>query len=245
MSGARSDALPPLPPLRKGGKEKPSVRLALLLLLVAGTLFFSRLGSPLLEPDEARYAEIPRQMLAEGRFVVPVLYGEPYLHKPPLLYWLVMASYKVFGVSDWAARLVPCLAACLVVLLTYGWGQRTIGSRAAFAGALMLALSARFVYLGRMLTMDSLLSLWVVGALAAGHLALRKRRLRWQWWCLSAGACGLGLLTKGPVALVLVAVPLLAWQALDPRVVRPRWGAWLAWLGLALTVAAPWYGRWA
>src|SRR5216110_3991300 len=95
-----------------------SIRFPLpLLLLVAGSLFFPRLGCPLLEPEETRYAEIPRQMLAQGRFVEPVWHGEPYYHKPPLLYWLVMASYRVFGVSDAAARLVPALAALLLVLL--------------------------------------------------------------------------------------------------------------------------------
>src|SRR5262249_49761363 len=77
----------------------------LLLLVMAAALFFSRLGTSLQEPDEARYAEIPRQMLLEGQWLVPVLHGQPYLDKPPLLYWLVMASYRAFGVSDWAARL--------------------------------------------------------------------------------------------------------------------------------------------
>jgi len=211
------------------------------LLLVAGLLFFSRLGCPLLEPDEARYAEIPRQMLAEGRLLVPVLHGAPYYHKPPLLYWLVMGSYGLFGVADWSARLVPCSCALLVVLVSYLWGRRTVGPRAAFAGALMLALSARFVYLGRMLSMDSLLCLWVVTALASAHVAVGGRRLRWGWWLLSAAACGLGLLTKGPVALVLAAGPVLALQALDRRTARPRLGAWVVYLAVAAGVACPWY----
>src|SRR5207248_3696336 len=98
-----------------------------LVLAVAAVLFFSRLGCPLLEPEEARYAEIPRQMLAEGRVLVPVLHGAPYYHKPPLLYWLVMGAYALFGVTDWAARLVPCSCALLVVLVTYLWGRRTVG----------------------------------------------------------------------------------------------------------------------
>jgi dolichol-phosphate mannosyltransferase len=211
------------------------------VVLLAAALFFGNLRCPLLEPQEARYAEIPRQMLVEGRFTVPVLHGQPYYDKPPLLYWLVMAGYAVCGIHDWAARLVPCGAAFLTVLVTYLWGRRTIGSRAAFAGAVVLCLSARFVYFGRMLTMDSLLCLWVIAALGAGHLALRGPRLRWGWWLGSAGACGLGLLTKGPVALALVAVPVLAYQCLDPRVARPLWRAWLMYLAAAVGVACPWY----
>src|SRR5262249_40652400 len=70
------------------------------LLLVAGVLFCTRLSCPLLEPEETRSAEIPRQMLLEGRFAEPVWHGEPYFHKPPLLYWLVMASYSLFGIHD-------------------------------------------------------------------------------------------------------------------------------------------------
>src|SRR6266853_996637 len=95
-----------------------------ILLAVAFSLFCTRLSCPLLEPEETRYAEIPRQMLAQGRLIEPVWHGEPYYHKPPLVYWLVMASYCLFGVHDWAARLVPVLAAVATVLVTFFWGRR-------------------------------------------------------------------------------------------------------------------------
>src|SRR5205823_266102 len=95
-----------------------------LVFSMAAVLFLGRLASPLLEPEEARYAEIPRQMLAEGRVLVPALHGQPYLDKPPLLYWLVMASYSTIGVQDWAARLVPGSAGWLTVLLVWAWARR-------------------------------------------------------------------------------------------------------------------------
>ena len=211
-----------------------------IVLLAALVLFFARIRSPLLEPDEARYAEIPRQMLTQGSWIVPVLHGQPYVHKPPLLYWLVMASYSIFGVEDWAARLVPGLAGVLLVLVTYGWG-RQLNPRAALIGAFILCLSSRFIYMGRMLSMDGLLSLWVVSALALAHTALRGAMLRRLIWLLSALCCGLGLLTKGPVALVLVIVPLAIWQELDSRPARVRLVNWLAYLATAGTVALPWY----
>ena len=85
----------------------------------------------LLEPDEGRYAQIPREMLARGDWVVPHLQGQPYLDKPPLLYWLVMLSYSVFGVSEAAARLVPALAVHGTILATYFIGRRSIGDRPA------------------------------------------------------------------------------------------------------------------
>jgi 4-amino-4-deoxy-L-arabinose transferase-like glycosyltransferase len=213
----------------------------LALLLLAAALFGTRLGCPLQEPEETRYAEIPRQMLREGRFVEPVWHGLPYYHKPPLLYWLVMGSYRLFGVHDWSARLVPALAALATVLVTFGWGARVAGARAGFLAALVLCLSPRFVYLGRMLTLDGLLCLWVTAALAAAHLALTGARLRWGWWLLSAGSCGLGLLTKGPVALVLVLVPVLLYRLLVSRVGKPPRSAWLVYPLVAGAVAGPWY----
>src|SRR5262249_51849979 len=94
------------------------------VLVTAALLFFSRLDCPLLEPQEPRYAEIARQMLAEDRWLVPVLYGQDYLDKPPLLYWLVMLCYTLCGVHDWTARLVPGVAGWLTVLVTYLWGRR-------------------------------------------------------------------------------------------------------------------------
>src|SRR4051794_24055930 len=203
------------------------------LLAVASALFFTRLGASLLEPEETRYAEIPRQMLRQGRFVEPIWHGAPYYHKPPLLYWLVMGSYRLFGVHDWAARLVPALAAVATVLVTFAWGTRAAGPWAGFVGGLVLCLTPRFVYQARMLTLDGLLSLWVAAALAAAYLAVTGGRLRWRLWLLSALACGLGLLTKGPVAAALVTAPVLLYQVLDRRAARPRPVAWLAYLAVA------------
>jgi dolichol-phosphate mannosyltransferase len=229
------------PALRPAAAGRAPLWALLLLLAVSAVLFFARLRAPLLEPQEPRYAEIPRQMLAEGRFLVPVLHGEPYLDKPPLLYWAVMLGYQTFGVHDWVARLVPGVAGVLTVLLAFLWGRRVAGERAGLCGALVLCLSAQFVYRQRMLTMDGLLCLWVVLGLAAAHVALAAPRLRWRWWLLAGLACGLGLLTKGPVALALVGVPVVAYRLLEPRCARVGTLGWAALPAVAAAVAAPWY----
>src|SRR6476469_8494345 len=134
-----------------------AVRLPALLLLVVlpALLLYPTLSFFLLEPDEGRYAQIPREMLARGDWVVPHLQGEPYLDKPPLLYWLVMLSYRVFGVHDWAARLVPALAVQLTVLLTYALGRWLAGERGAWWGALLLVVAPGFKGMGRLLLLDS------------------------------------------------------------------------------------------
>src|SRR5439155_9997210 len=121
--------------------------LALLIVLPAVVLY-PRLDFRLLEPDEGRYAEIAREMLVRGDWVVPHLQGEPYLDKPPLLYWLVVLSYKAFGVHDWAARVVPALAVHGTILLTYLFGRRLLGERAAFRGAILLTLAPGLVSMG-------------------------------------------------------------------------------------------------
>jgi 4-amino-4-deoxy-L-arabinose transferase-like glycosyltransferase len=218
-----------------------AVGYGLLLTIVAALLCFCRIGCPLQEPEEPRYAEIPRQMLNAGSLAVPILHGEPYYDKPPLLYWLVMASYAAFGVHDWSARLIPAGATFLTVLLTYGWGSRLVNPRAGFAGALLLCLSPRFIYLGRLLTMNSLLCLCIVAALASAHIALRGQRLRSPWWLFSALVSGFGLLAKGPVALALVLAPIGVYLALDPRPARPGLRGWLTYLVVSLGLALPWY----
>jgi 4-amino-4-deoxy-L-arabinose transferase-like glycosyltransferase len=213
----------------------------LLLAVVAGATFFCRLDCPLLEPEETRYAEIPRQMLAEGSFAVPLLHHQPYYQKPPLLYWLVIGCYALFGTHDWAARLVPAAAGALTVLLVFLGGRPALGRRAALLAALLLCLSPRFLYLERMLGMDGLLCLWVTAALLAGAAAMAGPGLRWRWWLVSALAAGLGLLTKGPVALALVVPPLATFPLLAPAGCRPSLRAWLAYVALAPALAAPWY----
>jgi hypothetical protein len=223
--------------------ESGQVRLTSLvwLVLVPTLLLYFSLSFHLFEPDEGRYAEIPREMLVRGDWVVPYLQGEPYLDKPPLLYWLVMASYRVFGIHDWAARLVPALALHVCLLLTYLLGRRLLGERPAFWGALLLSLAPGFMSMGRLLIMDSLLTLWVTLSVLAGFEAQSGERLRWRWWLLAAIACGLGILTKGPVAVMLFAPPLWATRRLSGKGCPLPWSALAAFLAVVLTIVLPWY----
>lgn len=210
------------------------------LLLLSAVLCFCRLQSPLLEPEEARYAEIPRQMLEADRWIVPTLHGQDYLDKPPLFYWLVMSSYSLFGVEDWAARFAAGFVAWLTIALTYWWGCRALGPRTGFCAALILASMPEFVYRGRMLTPNGLLALWTTTALAAGQIARLGPQLNRTLWIVAGVATGLGFLTKGPVALALVVPPLALVSWLDHRLARVgRW--WIGFFVAGITVAAPWF----
>jgi hypothetical protein len=213
----------------------------LVLLLVSSSLIFGSLSFHLFEPDEGRYAEIPREMLDRGDWTVPYLQGEPYLDKPPLLYWLVMLSYRVFGIHEWAARLVPAVALEACVLLTFAFGRRSFGDYAAFWSSILLSLSPGFVTMGRLLILDGLLTLWVTLSLFAAHEAIRGDRLRLGWWLLAALACGLGILTKGPVALLLLVAPCLAYCWLQHRLALLRWFWLTLFVLVCLAVPLPWY----
>jgi 4-amino-4-deoxy-L-arabinose transferase-like glycosyltransferase len=213
----------------------------LLLLLAASLLYFGRFKSPLLEPEDAHYAEIAREMAQADSWIVPLYGGQPFYEKPPLFFWLLRIAYAGFGVHDWAARLIPCLAGLGTILVTFWWGKKVAGLRAGLAAALILCFSPRFLHQTRMITMDGLLGLCILSALALGQQAIQTGRLQWSCWLLSAAACGLGLLTKGPVTLALVAVPLLAYQALDRRTARPGRWSWPAYLATAIGLAAPWF----
>jgi 4-amino-4-deoxy-L-arabinose transferase-like glycosyltransferase len=233
LAAEQNDSQPLSGPLKWAGVS--------LLLAAAGVLFFSHLQAPLLEPEEALYAEVPREMAAAGSWLVPVHRGHPYYEKPPLFSWLIMAGYAIFGVNEGAARLVPSLAALATVLATFWWGKRLFGFRAGSLGALILCLSPRFVHQARMITMDGLLTFWVVSALALGQQALQGERLRWKLWLLSAAACGFGLLTKGPTALVLTALPLLAYQILNRNATGQVVRSWAGYVAVSAGVALPWY----
>lgn len=213
----------------------------LIVGVVSGAMLYPCLSFFLFEPDEGRYAQIPREMLTRGDWLVPSLQGEPYLDKPPLFYWLVMSCYQVLGYHDWAARLVPALAVQGCIVLTYLLGARLLGERPAFWGALMLALLPGFMGMGRLLVLDGLLTFWVTLSIYCAACAVAGPKLRHGWWLAAALACGLGVLTKGPIALALLLPPLWLHRRLVASQAPIGRRAWLFFVGVVLVVTLPWY----
>jgi 4-amino-4-deoxy-L-arabinose transferase-like glycosyltransferase len=224
------------------------IRIASLLVLVIlpAILLYPCLHFHLLDPDEGRYAEIPREMLARGEWIVPYLQGDPYLDKPPLLYWLVMLCYSVFGVHDWSARIVPALAVHGTILTTYLFGRNRFGERPAFRGALLLSLAPGLMGMGRLLILDGLLTFWVTLGLFAGWSFFGARSASKGAvgaWVDCALACGFGVLTKGPVAILLVVPPLLLfrWLNREPTNASGQSPRWLLFAAIVLAINLPWY----
>ena len=204
-----------------------SRRASSLLVAVLAVLWLGSLGlRPLYKPDEARYGEIPREMVASGDWLTPRLNGYKYFEKPPLQYWTTAAAYTLFGVSDWAARLWTGLAALAGVWMAFAAGNRLFGPPAgAFAGAI-LASSPLYVLLGQVNTLDMSVTLFLSAAVFAFSLAQRagiepeveaKARRRWMlaFWAACAGA----VLSKGLIGLVLPAGAVALYV-----LVRRDWG---------------------
>lgn len=199
------------------------------------------LSFPLIEPDETRYAEIAIGMLASRDWVNPMLDGAPYLDKPPLMYWLTALSFRVVGTNEIAARMPSVISALLTIVITFLLGSRVVGRRAAWLGAMSLALCGGFMLAGRLLILDPLLALMTTLCLLTGYIAVREQKHCRVWWMVSGVACGLGVLTKGPVALVLCAPPLIASGWLRGDQTRTRFRHWVAFIVPMISVCVPWY----
>lgn len=205
----------------------------IVLGILCAVIFLGGLGRiGLLDPDEPRYAQGAREMIERGDYVTPYFNGEPRLNKPPLAYWLMALSYRLFGVHEWSARLVPALAAIASVWLVAWWAARQGSAFVGLAAGLMLATSLEFIVLGRLANTDMLLAWWMTLALVAWF-----ERWYFLWWI----ALALGMLTKGPVAVVvpgLVIGGYLVWSREWARLKEMRW---IPGLLVFCVISAPWY----
>lgn len=203
---------------------------------------------PLWEPDETRYAEIPREMLATGDWLAPRLQGFLYFEKPPLQYWLSAASMKLFGLNAVAARLPLALAAGLMMLAAWRLAWRLGARRPAWAAILAGTTLLGFVT-GQLLTLDALFTAFTLAALAAAVEAVTARmedRPHLPWTLGAFAACAAAMLTKGLAGPVLLGGVLLfslpvAWR--DARLRRAVLATGFHPLGWALflALAAPWF----
>jgi 4-amino-4-deoxy-L-arabinose transferase len=224
-------------------KFKFNIPAAILIFLILYVLLIGI--RPLIMPDEARYVEIPREMLADHDFVTPRLNGLRYFEKPIMGYWLIAGSMHVFGENNFAARFVPAvstgLAALIVFLLTAKMtGRKEPGWYAA--GCFLLMPLVFFV--GTTCTLDAIFSLFVTATVAAFYCAmescLAKKRMQCVLWLLAVGAAaGCAFLVKGFLAFALPVIAVLPWLIWEKR-----WKAifTLPWLpfAMALLVIAPW-----
>lgn len=162
---------------------------------------------PLLPIDETRYLTVAWEMREGGNWLLPTLNGEPYSHKPPLLFWLVNMAWGIAGPEVWAARLIPVLATTAVLLLTLRLGRRLYAgdTRLSTLALLLLTAGPLFLIYGNVIMFDMLLTAAVLLSLGAlWHLADAPS---WRNALLLGLALGFGLLVKGPVVLLHIGGP--------------------------------------
>ena len=214
--------------------------------LFVALAWFATLGwRPLLEPDEGRYAEIPREMFVSGDWVTPRLNGVKYFEKPALQYWATAAVYSVFGVREWTSRFWSCALAFLCIPMTYLFARHVYGSaRIAGAAAAVLALNPYFLIVGQINLLDSALGFFLVASLFA---FLRARDApdgsaeERRWMLITSLALALAVLSKGIVALVLAGGTLVLYLAVRREVLPVRRWHLAVTLPLFLLVTVPWF----
>ena len=212
--------------------------LAVLLVVVWLATLANR---PLFNPDEGRYAEIPREMLSGGDWVIPHLNGLDYIEKPPLQYWATAWMYRFFGVSEFSARLYTALTALGTVALVGLLGTRIWGRETGWRAAAVLSGMIMVIVLGQLITLDMSLTFYMTASLTGFLLAQRPGEAGLKWMLMAWIGAALGVLTKGLVAAAIPAAVLIIYSLCRRDVapwLRLRW----SWgLPLFLAIAVPWH----
>jgi 4-amino-4-deoxy-L-arabinose transferase-like glycosyltransferase len=223
----------------------PPTRHALLvfLLALAAVLHLASAGwSDLYDGTEGQFAGGAREMLETQQWFVPTNNNVPQLQNPPLVYWLIVLSYKIFGVSAAAARAPIAIAMIASVALTFLIGERLANYWRGFAAGLIYLCSAGAFLPGRIVTPDAVFAAFIVGAIFCAVCGYQRRRFRRAWfagvWLCAALAC----LSKGPAALPYLAA-LFVLLAIFFREARLRFRLLLHWTYLIpfLLLVAPWF----
>ena len=227
---------------RDGGP--PGKDLLFLTIVFAAAMLPFIAWPALLEPDECRYGEIPREMLESGDFLTPRLNYVKYFEKPPLFYWMNAGSMALLGKNELAVRLPTALAALGTILIVYLAGRRLFGRRAGMLAALILGICAGHHALGRIAITDMTLTFLLTASLALFLIAARqddpapRKGLFYHLFYLTIA---LAVLTKGLIGLVfpggIIFFHLLAtrrWRLLAEMRL-------LTGIPLFFLVAAPWF----
>jgi 4-amino-4-deoxy-L-arabinose transferase-like glycosyltransferase len=184
----------------------------------ASTLLAGLGSSRLLDRDEPRNARCTIEMLEANDWVVPRFNNQLRTHKPILLYWAQMVSYRLAGTNSWGARLPSAIAALATVMLLGLWTRLLAGPSIGFWSAAVLATSLLFVIAGRAATPDALLILFATAGLLCMAMAMMHQREgtnRPAWFWLAYASWGVAMLAKGPVGLILPLAVALAWDWIE------------------------------
>jgi 4-amino-4-deoxy-L-arabinose transferase-like glycosyltransferase len=223
---------------RKSGK------LLLLLLLLAASIRLVTLGCyPLTDNTEARYAEVSQEMLDSGNWITPQLHGQKYWSKPPLSIWAASASMALLGKNEFSARLPSFLFAMVMAVIVFGLARRKGGDLFACAACMVLLSTALFFVSSGAVMTDAALALGTTLSMGSFWLAVQdgEKPHSLQAYLFFVGLA-IGLLAKGPVAAVLIFMPIVFWATWKKRW-RQTWKRmpWISGLLLTGLLTIPWY----
>jgi 4-amino-4-deoxy-L-arabinose transferase-like glycosyltransferase len=212
--------------------------LALAAILHIGTAAWG----DLYDGVEGQVAGTARDMVSSGQWLVPTNNDVPILHTPPLTYWAVALSCKIFGVTATAVRLPIALAMIGTVALTFLIGERLSGYWRGFAAGLIFLCSTGAFVFGRLAAPDSLVALFVCGAIYCAVCGYQRQKLRKTWFAGVWFCAALATFTKGPAAILWLGV-ILGLLSIFFREARLRFAGLLHWRNIVLftAIAAPWF----
>ncbi len=229
----------------KSTEQALSARTLLLLLTLFSVLWLGTIGyRKLIMPDEGRYAEIPREMVASGDWLTPRLDGLKYFEKPALQYWATAAAFTLFGEHQWTARLWSALTGLLGILATWFTARRLWGGGAALGGAGVLAGSLLYGLIGHVNTLDMGVSFFLSAAVFAFVLAQHddaSPRENRNYMLAAWLAAALAMLSKGLIGLVLPGTALIVYSLWQRDFSSWRRLHLVPGLALFAVVAAPWF----
>lgn len=195
---------------------------------------------PFTDTTEARYAEIARKMVQTGNWLTPQFdYGVPFWGKPPLHTWLSASGMQLFGVNEAAARLPILLTALAVLFLVWLWVRDNVGRNTALVATVVLATMAMFFGASAFVMTDMPMVLGTTLVMVGFWQAVSGAGSRWGYAVFLGLA--IGMLAKGPVAVVLCAIPLTLWLALTRNWHLLRQLLWKRGITMLMVLVVPWY----
>jgi hypothetical protein len=220
-------------------KNTLTIKHTIILIFLSYIFLFHGIGDySLKEPDEGRYAEIPREMIELNDYIVPHLNYVRYFEKPPLFYWAVAASYKCFGVNEWAFRFPNALSAFLCVLALYIFIGKWINKETAFMSSIILMSSFGFFSMARIVTIDMFFSMWLFLCLLFfyGYYREKKSFFIYAFYIV----LGLATLAKGFVPIMLVAVTITIFLLAEKKILFLKELKWARGIVIYCLVVLPW-----
>ncbi len=224
-------------------KHKYSHLLAIFAFVVSLVIIFGWLGQlPLTQPDEARNAEVAREVHQSGTWLIPTYNGLAYLDKPIFYFKTVALSFSIFGELQGAARFSSAVFGFLLLVVLFTFCKREYDIRTATLAVLIVATTPLYFVFSRLVIFDMTLAFFVCTAIFASyHAETREGRARSYWYLIAAAAAGAATLVKGPIGFIIPTLVIWVFNWLDGR--KGAMKRFLAWPNLLLfsAVVLPWF----